>query len=191
MAMIHLIPCDDPFPLDAVATEISKSSNFHFSWQFYQCKDVDLQSQARVRQALEMIIATPELHNFLLESFPRTCHQSFEMERLHEHCRLDDTTDQLENILARAAGDHLGAYSQPLREATVAERERIQHLLGSIGEYRAYELLPGNTFGCAICANYDNHLFSNWFFGVAWDWCLVAVWPHRDLLWVGCLTDTD
>jgi hypothetical protein len=52
-------------------------------------------------------------------------------------------------------------------------------------------LLPGNSPDCLACRNHNNHLFSTWFYGVAWDWCLFAIWPHCDLFWVGCLTDTD
>ena len=76
-------------------------------------------------------------------------------------------------------------FTRNLRNATGDEIQEIKDLFGSIGQYRAYELLPGSV------GHHNNHLFSSWFFGVAWDWCLLALWPRRNLLWVGCLTDTD
>ncbi len=183
--MVYLATCDAPFSLDDLTARIRKSSNFRVCWQFYQCSGIDPQSLANIRQALEAIIATSELHKFLLESFEPMNAEAFEVEPLHEHCRVDAATDEFENTLARAASDHLGAYSRNLRDATVAETQEIKDLFGSIGQYRAYELLPRSG------GHPNHHLFSSWFFGVAWDWCLVALWPRRNLLWVGCLTDTD
>jgi hypothetical protein len=165
--------------------------DFRFSWQFFQCSGIDPKSPAKIRQALEAIIATPELHRFLQESFEPMYSEVFEVEPLHEHCRVGATVGEFENVLARAAGDHLGAYSRRLRDATATEKQVIKEVFESIGEYRAYELLPGNVAGCTACGQHNNHLFSSWFFGVAWDWCLFALWPRYNLLWVGCLTDTD
>lgn len=189
--MVYLARCSDPVSLDDLAVRIRKSSNFRINWQFYQCSGIDPDSPANIRRALESIIATPELHEFLRESFEPMYAEAFEVEPLHEHCRVDAAAGEFENTLARAAGDHLGAYSQQLRDAAAAETKEINELFGSIGEYRAYELLPGTVAGCSVCRSHNNHLFSTWFFGVAWDWCLFAIWPSRNLLWVGCLTDTD
>jgi len=182
--MVYLATCDAPFSLDDLAARIRKSSNFRVCWQFYQCSGIDSESPAKIRQALEAIIATPELHTFLQESFEPMYAEAFEVEPLHEHCRVDAAMGEFENTLARAANDHLGAYSRNMRDATAAEIQEIKDLFGSIGQYRAYELLPGS-------GHHNNHLFSSWFYGVAWDWCLFALWPRRNLLWVGCLTDTD
>jgi hypothetical protein len=189
--MVYLATCESPLSLDDLAARIRKSSNFRFSWQFYQCNGVDPQSPTDIRQALEAIIDTPDLHKFLQESFEPMYAEAFEVESLHEHCRVDAAASEFENILARAAGDHLGAYSQQLRDATLTEQQLIKEVFGCMGEYRAYELLPGNIPGCPACRNHNNHLFSSWFLGVAWDWCLFALWPRCNLFWVGCLTDTD
>src|SRR5437773_2756717 len=113
--MVHLTTCDGPFSLNDLAARIRKSSNFRLSWQFYQCSGIDPQSPANIRQALEAIIATPELHKFLQESFEPMYAEAFELEPLHEHSRVDAAAGAFENTLARAAGDHLGAYSQQLR----------------------------------------------------------------------------
>src|SRR5262249_53356300 len=180
--MVYLATCASAFSLDELAARIRKSSNFRFSWQFYQCRGVDPQSPSNIRRALEAIIATPELHKFLQESFEPMYAEAFEVEPLHEHCRVDAAGGEFENILARAAGDHLGAYSQVLRDATAAERQPIRELFKCMGEYRAYELLPGSVATCPTCCNHNNHLFSSWFFGVTWDWCLFALWPRRNLL---------
>lgn len=183
--MVYLARCDAPFSLDDLAARIRKSSNFRVCWQFYQCSGIDPQSPANIRQALETIVATPELHKFMQESFVPMYAEAFEVEPLNERCRVDAVTDEFENTLARAGGDHLGAYSRSLRDATAAEIKEIKDIFGSIGPYRAYELVPGSG------GHHNDHLFSSWFFGVAWDWCLLALWPRRNLIWVGCLTDTD
>jgi hypothetical protein len=189
--MVYLATCESPFSLNELAARIRKSSNFRFSWQFYQCSGFDPQSPATIRKALEAIIASPELHEFLRDSFEPMHGEAFEVEPLHEHCPVKAAADEFENILARAAGDHLGAYSQLLHEATAAEKDEIAELFGCMGQYRAFELQPGKNPGCPTCGSHNNHLFSSWFFGVAWDWCLFVLWPRWNLLWVGCLTDTD
>lgn len=183
--MVYLATCDAPFSLDELAARIRKSSNFRFCWQFFHCGGIDPQSTTDIRQALEAIIATPELHEFLQESFEPMYAEAFEVTPLHEHCCVISATGELENTLACAANDHLGAYSQTLRDATAAEAEEIENLFGSIGQYCGYQLLPSSG------GRHNDHVFSSWFFGIAWDWCLFAFWPHRNLLWVGCLTDTD
>lgn len=191
LAMVYLAACDSPFSLDELAARIRKSSNFRFSWQFFQCSRVDARSAGSIRQVLELIIATPELHRFLQESFEPLYAKAFEIEPLHAHCRVDAATDEFENILARAAADQLGAYSPHLREAREVEKQEIRQLFGRPGEYLTYQLLPGNIAGCTACRDSNNDLFSNWFYGVAWDWCFLAIWPRHNLFWVGCLTDTD
>jgi hypothetical protein len=189
--MVYLAACDSPFSLDDLAARIRKSSNFRFAWQFYQCGGVGPQWPPSIRRALDAIIATPELHAFLQQSFEPMYAEAFEIEPLHEHCRVDAAAGEFEGILARAAGDHLGAYSHQLRDATAGEKQAIKELFERPGKYRAYALLRGNVPDCPACRDRNNELFSSWFYGVAWDWCLVALWPRRNLLWVGCLTDTD
>jgi hypothetical protein len=189
--MMYLATCDGPLPLEDLAARVRKSSNFRFSWQYYQCSGINPQSPGSVRQALEAIIVTPELHEFLRESFDPMYAEAFELEPLHEHYRVAAAAGEFEDTLARAASDHLGAYSKVLRDATATEKQEIIEVFGCIGQYCAYELLPGNVNACRACRDRNNHLFTNWFYGVAWDWCFFVVWPGRDLLWVGCLTDTD
>jgi hypothetical protein len=189
--MAYLATCDSPFSLNDLAARIRKSSNFRFAWQFYQCSGFGPKSPLSIRHALEAIIDTPELHAFLQESFEPMYADAFAIEPLHRHCRVDAAAGEFENILARAGGDHLGAYSKPLRDATAGEKQAIKELFKCPGQYRAYELLPGNVAACPVCRSHNSHLFSRWFYGVAWDWCLFALWPRCKLLWVGCLTDTD
>jgi len=189
--MGRLITCAAPFSLDDLAARIRKSSNFRFSWQFFQAEEIALQSPADIRSAVDSIIVTPNLHRFLQETFQATYDDVFKIEPLHEHCQVATASGEFENTLASAGGDHLGAYSRKLRRANASEIQEIQDLFGCIGRYSTFELLPGKSSDCPTCRSYSNHLFTTWFYGVAWDWCLLASWPSRDLLWMGCLTDTD
>ena len=139
--MVHLATCDAPFSLDDLAARIRKSSNFRVSWQFYQCSGIDPQSPANIRQALEAIIATPELHKFLQESFEPMYAKAFEIEPLHKHCSVDAATGEFENTLARAASDHLGAYSRSLRRQTQPKLKKL----------RIYSDLLVNTAHTSYC----------------------------------------
>lgn len=188
--MRRLLTTEDPINLAGLATRIRSSSNFRINWQFYDFDGIDPRSPAGVREALNLIIAAPELHRFLRESFEELDDLKFEIEPLHEHCRVELTSD-FENVLAAAATDHLGAYSRDMRPATAQECAEVAELFRGAGEYVAYQLLPGNVPGCPVCSKFNNHLFSTWFDGVAWDWCLLSAWPDRNLFWLGCLTDTD
>jgi hypothetical protein len=182
--------CDNPFSLDDLAARIRKSSNFQFAWQFYQFSRRVPQSPAEVRWALDSIIANPVLHRFLRDSFETTYAAEFTIEPLHEHSQIA-ASEEFESTLARAAGDHLGAYSRVLRDANAAEKREIRELFERAGKYSTYQLQPGSLPGCPICRGRNSHLFSTWFDGIAWDWCFFASWPERKLFWMGCLTDTD
>ena len=173
-----------------LAGQIRRSSNFRFSWQFYQFEGFDPCSSAGVRESLSLIIDTPHLHRFLRDSFADVPCDGFEIEPLHEHCHFVVASD-FESILARAAADRLGAYSVDLHEANLAECALIGDLFRMVGEYQAFELMSGNVPGCAVCRTRNNELFSTWFYGVAWDWCFIVTWPKQKVLWLGCLTDTD
>jgi hypothetical protein len=173
-----------------LAVRIRSSSNFSFCWEFYQFDGIDPRSPAGVREALDLIIGAPDLHQFLRASFDDMYEEKFTIEPLHEHCRVEGTPE-FESILAAAAADHLGAYSPDSRSATAEECAEIATIFHGAGDYRAYQVLPGNVVGCSPCQVSNNHLFTNWFFGVAWDWCFLTTWPARKLLWMGCLTDTD
>lgn len=188
---MDLDPCNDPFSLTELASRIRRSSNFRFDWQFYRCIGIDLDKPSAVREILDLIIATDGLHRFLRESFKPMYDEAFAITPVHEHCQILDATNVFENTLARAANDHLGAYSRDLREANPGEKQAIEDLFSQLGDYRPYELVPGNIPGCPVCDEYNHHLFSTWFYDVAWDWCLFVAWPKHSVLWMGCLTDTD
>lgn len=188
--MSRLTACSDPISFDDLATQIRKSSNFRFTWQFYRCGGTALWSPKDVREMLDSIIAMPDLHRFLRESFAPSGEDTFQIEPLHEHCKVDIAP--VENILASAAADELGAYSQKKWLSTYgAKKKKIGDLLRTLGEHTSYQLLPGAVPDCAVCRRYNHHLFTTWFYGVAWDWCFFVSWAERDLLWMGCLTDTD
>jgi hypothetical protein len=95
------------------------------------------------------------------------------------------------NVLAQAANDHLGAYSSDLRQSTPGEMRVIDELFSSVGPYCAFSIVPGSVPTCPVCREYDHRNFSSWFYGVAWDYCYLVTWPKSELIWMGCLTDTD
>lgn len=183
-----LTTCEDPIGLDNLAAKIRASSNFRFAWQFFESTGIDLESTGEVQKALDAVLASTHLHKFLRTSFVPMYHSAFTISPLHEHCRVVPAED-FESILARAAHDHLGAYSRNLIDATPGEKAEISTLFATLAPYRPFELLPGNVPGCTACTY--SHIFSTWFYSVVWDWCLMATWPSCDLLWIGCLTDTD
>ena len=188
---MQIAPVEDPFALDELAAQIRKSSNFRFAWQFYHWSAAASSSPLAFRAAIDTVISTPGLHAFLAHSFDPMYDKVFQIRPLHEHCRIELADGEFESILAKAAGDHLGAYSKIMRDATDSEQQAVKVLFGSLGIYRAYQLRPGDVPNCSVCRNYNSHVFSNWFFDVAWDWCLFATWPDQGVLWIGCLTDTD
>ncbi|MGA2498169.1 MAG: hypothetical protein ABSH20_10530 [Tepidisphaeraceae bacterium] len=138
-----------------------------------------------------MLVNLPDCHRFLRDSFDAMYDREFSIEPLHEHCEVVPCGTGFESTLAVAADDHLGAYSRDLRGPTATEVSQIRATFSSVGEYTAFELRPGNLAGCALCRNQNSHLFTNWFYGVAWDWCFVLTWASQKIAWVGCLTDTD
>lgn len=190
--MGQLIPCQDAFDLSDLCRKIRASSNFSVAWQFYCVEGFDLSNARDVRRAMDQIIAQPELHEFLKKSFvSRYYDDQFQVNPIHEHCCIQSADSTFENTLAKIAGDHAGAYSQ-LRPATDKERKAIASLFsGPSSPYFAFQLMPGRESSCTECKSHNNEIFSSWFYGVAWDWCFLVGWPGLNLLWIGCLTDTD
>ncbi len=186
--MRSLSICDCLLPLDDLAAQIRKSSNFRFAWQFYQVHGTQLLTPADARWALELIIEKSELHQFLKDSFDQEASigsNLFDIGPLHEQSVVVSADGEFEDIFARAAGDHLGAYSKSMRRtASTTEKQSVKAIFGSIGDYRAFQLIQGAS------ADYNSHLFTTWFDCVAWDWCLMASWPMQQAFWLGCLTDT-
>ena len=187
--MRFLATCDSPISLDDLTARIRANSNFRFDWQFFQFGGFDPRSPEGVRNLLEEIIAVPDLHRFLKDSFISEYHPAFNISPLHQHAKVVAAPGVFEDILARAANDRLGAYSPNLRPADGREMEEIRQEFGQIDTYFPFELQSGIVPGCVNCTY--SHIFSNWFCSVAWDWTLIATWPSWELLWVGCLTDTD
>jgi len=189
--MTEIHPISPPFSLDAIAKRIRQSSNFRFDWQFYSFSHLDRHSPADALNATNYIIDTPACHAFLRDSFKPMYDESFSIERIHKHATFAPANDQLTNVLAAAANDTLGAYSRNLRNASTQDRLNVSQLFSATGDFCAFQLQPGNVKGCSGCKQHNSHLFSTWFYGVAWDWCFVVTWPQAKHLWLGCLTDTD
>lgn len=186
---IYIAPVAAPFPLDEMAARVRKSSNFRFEWQFYTFEYMEPSSCDDVRGALAAMIAQPDCHRFLRDTFDNDLHgEDFEIEPLRDCCRIVDAGGEFEDIMASAENDYLGAYSHQMGHATtLRQREAVGRVFASAGPYRAFQL----ALDCDVCKYHREHLFTNWFYGVAWDWCFLLTWAHSKLLWIGCLTDTD
>lgn len=181
-------PIDAPLSLDALAERVRASSNFRFSWQWFARAEHGRTGAEVARGTLEQLIERPDCHRFLVDS---AVELPFTIESLHEHVELVQADGEFEQVLARAAADRLGAYSRILGSSTSDRALEIRALFGSLGAYRPFELTPGQVRGCAACKHHNNHLFTNWFYGVAWDWLFLLSWTERPLVWIGCLSDTD
>lgn len=183
-----LEPIDAPVSLDPLAAAVRASSNFRFAWQWFSCPETKLSGIDEARDILGAVIGSADCHAFLTQSVDSPV---FTIEHLHEHVGFVAADGAFEQVLARAAAAQLGAYSRILSDATPAQIGEIQVLFGSLGPYRAFELNPGSVAGCPTCKEYNNHLFTSWFYGVAWDWLFCVRWTKRSLTWIGCLSDTD
>lgn len=118
--MRYLTTIPDVCDLSDVAGQIRGSSNFRFNWQFFRMYGFDPRSPIGICHALESIIAEPELHQFLHDSFQNFDDESFSIDPLHVHCLIADSS-QFEAVLAAAANDRLGAYSRERRQPTAKE----------------------------------------------------------------------
>lgn len=182
---------EDLIDLSTMARSIRGSSNFRFAWQFYRVDRPHSNSPHFIQHLLKHIILDPILHEFLRTTFDDMYCSTFKIEELHEHCSIEESTNQFLDTMARAENHRLGAYSRDLHSSTARERERITQVFGELGAFTAFDITPGKQDGCEICKQYNHHLFTNWFFDVAWDFTYFVTWPKRDIVWMGCLTDTD
>lgn len=189
--MLTLLDSEPPIDLEPLARGVRQSSNFRFAWQWFHTPLAQGSSAIAARSVLDEMIADPACHQFLRDSFVALYDPLFEIQPLHAHCLLTPANEDFEETLARAAAGRLGAYSAELFPASSPERQQVRHLFETPGRYASFELQPGHAAGCQQCQAHNGHLFSSWFYGVAWDWCYVLLWPQAGLAWVGCLTDTD
>lgn len=198
--MISLEPCDDLIVLDDLAARVRQSSNFRlawqsfrftFDWRIHQHPDPATRWSAAARAALDEIVDRPELHRFLRDSFEPMYADTFSIERLHEHCVLAQNNTEFVRELAGIANDRAGAYSNGFIDPRLGEMRVIRDLFEGPGPFIGISVQPGQVKGCDLCRHHANHVFSSWFYSVAWDWCLLAIWPDAKVLWVGCFTDTD
>ncbi len=186
-----LAAAEIPVDLEPLASRIRASSNFCFDWQWYRRAPRRPPSGEEAMRLLAAVCRDGELHGFLHRSRDPDDEASFEIELPHSHSRFLPADGGLEQVLARAAADHLGAYSRFLENAAPAQVQEVRDLFLAAGSYRPFELNRGAIPGCRECRQWGSHLFSSWFYGVAWDWCFCVLWEESDLVWLGCLTDTD
>lgn len=188
---MEIAAVDDFIDLTQIATSIRASSNFRFAWRFFRVTGIDLRSHGGVMAAFNAIVDQADLHAFLRGTLDDIYPRDFTIERLHKHCSLTTAKGQFLDTMARAANDRLGAYSRSLSASTSVERGVIESLFSRLGHFYAFTTTPGSQDGCEICARHNSHLFSNWFFDVAWDFTFFVTWPDVETLWMGCLSDTD
>jgi hypothetical protein len=188
---MHIDAIEDPLGLGSLAASIRHSSNFRFAWRFYRVQGKDLRQVGSISAILRAIIEVPALHSFLADTPDNTYPSPFQIEPLHRHASIDRDLAGFLDTMARASLDRLGAYSQDLSPSTPDEREVINKLFSRVGSYSAYTINPGTQADCEDCRQHDSHLFSNWFYGVAWDYTFLVTWPLASILWMACLTDTD
>lgn len=176
-----------PAAFEELALRACGFSNMQFAWQMYRCDPALPASPAAAREIVDTVARNPELHSFLLLAArePRLT-----VEPLHEHAHFVEAKEEMERTLARAATNRLGAYS-PMGDATPEAIAEVRRSFESLGSHGAFELRPGTERACTTCQTYNGHLFSDWFEGVAWDWCFCVIWESQGLAWIGCLTDTD
>jgi hypothetical protein len=182
-----LFPIDEPPGgiLSDFLSRISASSNFRIATKWFRVHGLDQTSETDIGKVITEIVCNRDCHEFL-----RLADEPLEMFLPHVHYRMEQTKGGFEETIARAAADHLGAYSHVLSAATAEQIEEVASTFSKLGPYDAFELVHGNEPGCKDCT-LNNGLFSNWFYGVAWDWCFVITWTKRKICVVLCLTDTD
>ena len=183
---------DAPVSLETLARRIRESSNFLFAWQWFSCDLPCEASSAAARRILDHVARDAGCHEFI-KTGGAFDENDFRIEPLHEHFIVAPADGTFEMTLARAAADHLGAYSRDLSVALPEQVQEVRSLFSTVGPYMCFELTEGNVAGCPTCSVYKPLLasYTNWFYGVAWDWCFCIIWPTRSLVWMGCLTDTD
>lgn len=186
---IRKIP--DPIDLSEFAAKVRASSNFRFAWQFHEVDDFGSSGERACQRLLDVIVFDADLHEFLSSSLDNYVPRKFKIRPLHGHCEIREGTGEFINTMARAAFDHLGAYSRELIDATPEQREYTRKSFSRLGHFTAYSIFPGTKADCSVCQQHDQHLFSNWFHGVAWDFTYFVLYPTRNIIWIGCLTDTD
>jgi hypothetical protein len=182
----------DKVPLDfeRLAARIRRSSHFRVAWQLFEWAGPCKATPRLARQVLETIVLVPELQTFLASSEPPFT-KPLNVHQLHAHCAFKPAGGTFERTLARAAADRLGAYSRILDEAAPDQIREVEKVFQALGPYVPFELLPGQVAGCLECRGHNGHLFSDWFYGVAWDWCYCVIWEGRRLVGLLCMTDTD
>jgi hypothetical protein len=137
------------------------------------------------------LVDSPACHSFLRGSFVPEYDPTFTIQSVHEHCKFKKVTHSFERILARAFADRLGAFSRNLIEAESSDIDMVRQVFGAVSPYTVFQLEPGRKKQCPVCVAHGGYLFTNWFYGVAWDWCFCLLPLRRRIAWVGFLTDTD
>lgn len=143
------------------------------------------------KELLLYVVGNDDVWRTLRGSFDDMYDAELEVSTPHEHSTFVQEEDRVEALLAQAAANRLSPYSVRTSPATQREIGKIRRAFAAHGPYEAMELVPGSQEGCQGCLAHNNHLFSTWFYGVAWDWCFVVWWPSRAIACLLVLTGTD
>ena len=173
-----------------IAARIQRSSNFRVAWQLFEWVGPCEATPRTAWHALETIVLVPEYQAFLANSGPPFTKPPT-VQPIHAHCEFKTACGTFERTLARGAADRLGAHSRILTDASPGQISDVEKVFRGPGPYVPFELLPGEVAGCMECRGHNVHLFSSWFYGVAWDWCYCVIWEDRSLVGLLCMTDTD
>ncbi|PHR88853.1 MAG: hypothetical protein COA78_36165 [Blastopirellula sp.] len=157
-----------------------------FTFSYVDPNDPNLPSRI-----IEGLRNAPQHHSFLADQDPQSEGEQYTFDPIHRHARWVANNEEVLDILARGRLNKLGAYSTSHQEPSRQEKDRIDALLSAKGPYKSYSLWQGDDPTCAVCSQYNNHLFSNFFYEVAWDWCIQIVWADVQECCIIFLTDTD
>jgi hypothetical protein len=177
--------------LERLAERVRSSSNFRVAAQLFHFDAACKPTSRTARQILDTLCMVPEFQRFLSDDLSPLPVESASTLQLHEHCVMGLANGAFEQTLARGAADRLGAYSRSLAEATASEVEEVRAIFSAQGVYAPFELRSGDVSGCSTCQERNGHLFSDWFYAVAWDWCFCVICEDRKMALVWCMTDTD
>ena len=194
-----------PLDLGPLGKRIRKSPSFRFESLWFRVESPEgermLDTTVQAMQLLRHIVQGEGVQNegvqsdkvraVLQKSFDPMYDDRLTLELPHEHSRFVHDRGAVESLLAQAAADRLGPYSRRSPPESKRERQAVEKLFAKVGAYEALELQPGSVEGCPKCRSHENNLFSTWFYGVAWDWCFVVLWPDRHLACLILMTATD
>lgn len=176
MTQFYVMSEDDHlFDFSDWRQKIEGHSNFCVASQWFgSARDLS-GNEVEAQELFDYVVKNENGHRFLLQQ-----EGLIEIEPSSPTFVLDNQ-NFIETLTKIAFGKE-GAYrtEEPM---LYSEREQIGVLFGL--DFVAFELRPKDG------EHHNAHLFSSWFYGTAWDWCFIVIWPTTHRIWMLCLSDTD